>query len=103
MQAIEVIKNQGICDFMLQIYGTVIALPELIANNINGDFVLDAELTPGSKLVYDSESTYVSKKKLKQLNGKYIRTYRIAAANINGLMTESGFIITTEDGQNIIP
>ena len=35
MQAIEVIKNQGICDFMLQIYGTVIALPELIANNIN--------------------------------------------------------------------
>ena len=103
MQAINVVKNQGICDILLQSYGTVNALPELIANNIFGDFILDAMITPGSQLLYNTESAVTEKKKLKKLGGRYIRTYRVAAADLNGLMTEDSFIITTEDGQNIIP
>lgn len=103
MQAIKAIAHQGICDLTIQQYGTVDALAEMLADNINSDYVLDAVLVLGSSWKYDPESSLTNKKILKTLNGKTIRTYRVINQAGDGLLTESGFTILNENGQTIIP
>jgi len=103
MQTIKAVQYQGVVDLCLQLYGSTNALDELIADNIYGDFQLDAMIIPGSSWSYDPNSTEADKKTLRNLAGKQIFTYRKVFFAGTGLETENGLTILTENGQTIIP
>ena len=73
---IKSIRNQSINDLCISCNGTRDALAQLIADNITGDFQLDAVLVEGVNWVYNTDNGVADKKALKKLAGIRIDNYR---------------------------
>jgi len=75
MQTVTAKDRQSVIDIITQVYGTVEALPQFLADNATGDFDMTAEVPIGTKFLFDDEIEIANKKILRKTDGKFFRTY----------------------------
>jgi hypothetical protein len=90
-------ESQSIYDLAIQIYGDVQKLPDLISAFTN----INLQIAAGSKYTYLNVNNPIKQYFLDR--GIIISTFKDQETIISkGLITDDGFFIITDDGQNII-